>query len=529
MRHLESHSYLLPPDFTAERLAHELAPRFESELDAASRLVRLYLDSFDWRLFDAGLSLQFKTSEPDQSLQLESLAAGKPVAGVKTDKSPAWPADMPPGELRNRVASALAMRVLLPLVRVESRSSVLRILNEDQKTVVRLRVEEPHCRRPHGGGETRALLARVIVVPVRGYAAEQAMLEEVLRGELELPEAPASLFAEALTVTGLEPGAYSSKLDVPLQPGLRADAAARRIFLHLLGTLERNVEGTRADLDSEFLHDLRVATRRTRSALSQIKAVLPSEIVDDYKQRFGWLGQITGPTRDLDVFLLEFPKYRDLLPEALRADLEPFHRFLETHQRAEQGALGKRLGSPHFRKLLKSWRGYLESDLPDKPLAANAARPIKAVADERIWKMFRRVLKEGRAITDASPHEALHELRKSCKKLRYLIEFFQVLYPAGRTKPLVKALKNLLDNLGQFQDLEVQAHKLEHFAEQMQAEGEVPLPTLLAMGALIGDLLRRQDAARHEFRGRFNQFDTKDNCGAYRQLCQSARKGEVAV
>ena len=47
-----------------------------------------------------------------------------------------------------------------------------------------------------------------------------------------------------------------------------------------LDTLEANVEGTRADLDSEFLHDLRVATRRTRSALSQIKAVLPAEITE---------------------------------------------------------------------------------------------------------------------------------------------------------------------------------------------------------------------------------------------------------
>lgn len=529
MRALEQHSYLLPPDFTAERLARKLAPRFETTLDAPTQVRRLFLDSFDWRLFQAGLCLQFKTTDGGQSLQLESLAAGKPVAGSKVDAAPAWPADIPAGELRDQIASRLAMRVLLPLVRVDSRGRVLRILNEDQKTVVRLWVEEAVCRRPDGRGESRSLLSRVTVVPVRGYDADRDELEQLLTGELELPGAPGNPFHEALTACGREPGDYSSKLDVELQPGMRADAAARRIFLCLLDTLEANIEGTRADLDSEFLHDLRVATRRTRSALSQIKAVLPTEVTDDYKQRFGWLGQITGPTRDLDVFLLEIPRYRDSLPGELRPALEPFHRFLETHQQEEQRALGKRLGSPHFRKLVKSWRAYLETELPEKPLAANAARPVKAVADERIWKMFRRVLKEGREITDASPHEDLHELRKSCKKLRYLIEFFQALYPAKQTRPLIKALKSLLDNLGAFQDLEVQAHKLEHFAEQMQAEGAVPLPTLLAMGALIGDLLRLQGEARHEFHGRFEHFDVKGNRDAYRRLFRSSLEGEVAA
>jgi CHAD domain-containing protein len=136
--------------------------------------------------------------------------------------------------------------------------------------------------------------------------------------------------------------------------------------------------------------------------------------------------------------------------------------------------------------------------------------------------MFRRVLKEGRAIGDDSPHEALHELRKSCKKLRYLIEFFQSLYPEKELKPLLKALRRLLDNLGEFQDLEVQAHKLEGFAATMQQEGKVPLGTLLAIGALVADLLHRQARARAAFHDRFAAFDARDNRAEYRRLFKPA-------
>ena len=50
--------------------------------------------------------------------------------------------------------------------------------------------------------------------------------------------------------------------------------------------------------------------------------------------------------------------------------------------------------------------------------------PIERVASERIWRMYKKVLKAGRAVTADGPAEEMHELRKDCKKLRYLIEFF---------------------------------------------------------------------------------------------------------
>ena len=145
------------------------------------------------------------------------------------------------------------------------------------------------------------------------------------------------------------------------------------------------------------------------------------------------------------------------------------------------------------------------------------------MASERIWRVYRRAIREGDAITTESPADDLHELRKTCKKLRYLMEFFQSLYPGGEIKSLIRVLKTLQDNLGNFQDYEVQVATLKEFSHQMVAEGMVPPDTLLAMGMLIDGLERRQHQAREEFAGRYAGFSAQDHQDRFRQLFASSR------
>ena len=225
------------------------------------------------------------------------------------------------------------------------------------------------------------------------------------------------LMLAALTALGQQPGDYSSKMTLELDPEGRAVTATKNILRTLLSTMELNEAGTLADLDSEFLHDFRVAVRRTRSALSQIKGVIPAEPLAYFQQEFAWLGQLTGPTRDMDVYLLKFEDYRNSLPESIGNDLEPLHEFLYAQQKKEQQALAKALKSARYRKLIKAWRTFLEAPLPRAvALPPNASRPTKELANERIWKVYRRVLKEGRAIGPETPAEFLHDLRKNLQE-----------------------------------------------------------------------------------------------------------------
>ncbi len=84
----------------------------------------------------------------------------------------------------------------------------------------------------------------------------------------------------------------------------------RKILKRLFGALRSNVAGVVENEDVECLHDFRVANRRTRTALSQTRGVLPSSVMDTFRPEFKWLGDVTGPCRDLDVFLLEMDGYR---------------------------------------------------------------------------------------------------------------------------------------------------------------------------------------------------------------------------
>ena len=218
------------------------------------------------------------------------------------------------------------------------------------------------------------------------------------------------------------------------------------------------------------------------------------------------------------MYLLKFDAYRARLPEQMQPALAPLKDFLQRKHRQEQGKLVAILKSARYREIKEQWRRYLDAPLPKRPTAEDAGKPIVEVAHRRTWRMYRRVLKEGQAITDASPATDLHELRKSCKKLRYLMEFFQTLYPDKQIRRAIRELKQLQDNLGDFQDLDVQTHTLRHFSELMQKEDHASPGTLNAMDTLMQGLESDMQGVRADFHARFERFATEDNQARFRAL-----------
>ncbi len=518
-----AHEYLIPDGIGSEDIKDLIRDRVRFTEDPAYEVTRRFLDSFDWRLYRAHAAVEERLDAGRRRLLWRDLRADVPPLMQDIDAEPGFAWDLHEGPVRDRLEPVLGVRRLLPLSEVWSRVQPLRLLDEDDKTVVRLVLEDNRFRAPDRDREG-TLAARICLVPVRGYAADLRKTARMLNQDLGLEPAGTGVLPEALAAVGRRPGDYSSKLDYHLDPDQRADAAAKEILRGLLATLEANLEGTKANLDSEFLHDLRVATRRTRSALTQIKGVFAPDLVENYKTRFAWVQQITGPVRDLDVYLLDFDGYQACLPAPLQPGLDPLQEFLQAHYEDTHQTLAHALESAKFRDLLTSWRGFLETPVPERSAIRNAMRPTKEVADARIWSMYRRVRKAGRAIALNSPAPELHELRKHCKKLRYLLEFFGSLYPKPQVGTLVKVLKGLLNNLGKFQDLAVQANYLRETARRMHAAGSAETDTLLAMGSLVGDLFNRQRQARVEFSGRFADFDSEATQAVIRDLFAPARK-----
>ncbi|MDX9710591.1 MAG: CHAD domain-containing protein [Trichloromonas sp.] len=509
--------YLLPEKLSLLSLRDSLRGFAPFAEDPPREGCLRYFDSFDWRLFRQGLTLEEETTDGSSFLQLRRLGNGS-VPGSVGGQAPDFAEDLPSGAFRDTLKTILENRRLFPLVEVRGLFRHCSLLDDQEKTVARLTILEQLVAAAEQSEGWR-LPSRLRSAPVRGYDRELRKLDRFLQTGLGLEPAPEDLWHSIMLSVGRSPGDYSAKPDFRFDPAQPAGEAVRAILAQLLATLERNLDGTRRDLDSEFLHDFRVAIRRTRAALGQLKDLLPAMVVERFRPEFAWLGTITSPVRDLDVHLLGFDGYRNLLPPEPADDLAPLHERLLAHQRTAQRQLAEELASPRFRKVLADWRAWLaKPPFADGSWPQSAALPLAKAANAHIRRSFRRVLREGAVITDGSPPEEFHELRKSCKKLRYLLEFFQSLYPRDKISPLIRSLKELQENLGEFQDLEVHAQALRALAMMPEAPPSLPPETLLAIGQLSERLRERQRQVRAEFAARFGAFAAPGNLRPVRKL-----------
>jgi CHAD domain-containing protein len=458
---------------------------------------RTYHDTFDWRVYRRGGVLRSTACREGWLLQWLRLDWSPGVRSF-AERLPSFATDLPE-RLAGDLGRIIEMRRLLPVARVDVHGEVVAILDRRRKTVARVRLERGTVSPGDGRATSHPLPDRLRAVGVRGYESQLDALLRFLDGLDGLARQGASELDQLLAAMGREPCSYSSKLELSLDPDMRADEAAKRILAALLETMLANEDGTRRDLDTEFLHDFRVSIRRTRSCLGQLQGVFPEEVTRRFAREFAWLGGVTGPTRDLDVYLLNMVDYRARLPAESSHALEPLEHHLRERQVEEQRRLARTLGAARYRKLVRDWAGFLEVETPTaaEGEAAAGARPALDVATERILRAYRRVRKRGAGIDEQTPVEVLHRLRIDCKKLRYLLEFFRSLYPAERVVPLIRSLKRLQDDLGDLNDVGVQTGELRGSADELLQQGSAATGTLLAMGRLQGQIEEREKKLRN--------------------------------
>jgi CHAD domain-containing protein len=290
--------------------------------------------------------------------------------------------------------------------------------------------------------------------------------------------------------------------DADLDPAAPAGDVYRHVLTSLADAFDANVCGTLTDADPEHLHELRVSVRRTRSVLAESKRVLPGGVRRRQRRFFGELADVTGPARDLDVYVFGW--------DALVADLgtsrevlDPVVAELEVRRVAAHVLLDDHLQDRRTRQSLGRWRRWLAD--PDD-LGKLATAPVGPLVGKRVERAHQQVLRRGRAISPSSPAEDLHELRKDAKVLRYLLECFGGLYERRPRKAFVARLKALQDNLGEHQDAEVQSAQLRRLARELHGDAAAP-DVLLALGGLTELLDQRQRAARRTFDEHFAAYE----------------------
>ncbi len=503
-------------------------------------LYRTRFDTFDGRLHAAGLRLEARTAT-DATTTTDTTGHALMVTGsdgpparlflsapLDTSRSrPLSLASLPAGPLRARLQRTAGDRAVLGQVTlrsVRSSGTATDAAGIPQAIVhldTDLEIDAGTLPSVEGRGDPGpsvplpAWTVEVEELPGRTEAAERlhAALDAALRTTDERP--PGRMAGDALeraaVAVGLDRRGWRGPRRPDLDPHDRALVGIRTVLRSFADVLDAAWDGAVDHLDDEFLHDLRIGVRQTRSLLAESRRILPKDVRSEQREAFRWLGTVTSPARDLDVYVAGWPRLTSLLADAEARALEPVLAHLAGQRAVAHAEVGLALRSRTARQLRADWRAWL--DLPDGEVAGgkHAAKPLGQVIGARIMAAQQQLLTHGRTIDDRSPAGQLHELRKDGKRLRYLLEGFGHLGGGKRSKAMIGHLKALQDNLGAHQDAEVQAEGLRRALHELaEEEGDgTPDATLAAGERLITALERRQAEERAAFHDRFAAYDRK--------------------
>ena len=239
---------------------------------------------------------------------------------------------------------------------------------------------------------------------------------------------------------------------VPIDPHASPLAAFRLIALDCLTHLQLNHSGGLESDDPEYVHQMRVATRRLRAAMRMFKPVLPLEFAETLVSPMRELMTTLGQARDLDVLMDEIvsPVAKALPEEPRLTDLaSAVTNRLYVARKETRSVLAK----PQYSQLLLSANGMLQSaPFIAAPVEGEATVSLLDFAERRLRSLLKRVVTLAAAARIEYP-PSLHELRIAIKRLRYAIEFFGPMIPGKAGTIIVKRLAGLQEELGQLNDL----------------------------------------------------------------------------
>jgi len=441
--------FILPDEETLQRLQTAGALcGYALDESRVERVRDTFLDTDDQVILAAGYALRQREREAGVLITLKGMGSSRDGIHQRTELETLLPASGPPtawpdSPLRTLVLQLTAEKPLMPLL-VLHQERVVRPVCQGERQVAELSLDRVRLE----GGAFQALEAEVELLP-GGSADDLRALAAALRDEWGLTPQLHSKFEQALAAVGR-----------PLKerPGLRPDdsmaEAARKTLLFHFRAMLHHEPGTRQGEDPEALHDMRVATRRMRTALQVLDAWLDAAQVRPLARGLRRLGRALGAVRDLDVFWERVEAYAQTLPPAHQAGVEPLRAAWRARRQAARLALLAHLDSERYARFKARWGAILQTPGALGGLEGPTEGPyrLRHVMPLLVQQRLAEVQAHDEWVSQPDvPFERLHQLRIAAKKLRYTLEYFrEVLQPqAGK---LIAEIVELQDHLGAIQD-----------------------------------------------------------------------------
>lgn len=243
-----------------------------------------------------------------------------------------------------------------------------------------------------------------------------------------------------------------------------AEAGRKTLHYHFERMLQHE-PGSRRGHDPEAVHDMRVATRRMRSAFRIMKPFFKKRAIRAFQRSLRTTARRLGAVRDLDVLLEKARNFEAAHPGS---DLAPLIAHWEDRRHSAREALIAYLDSKAFARFVERFDAFLKQPGKGaKPLPeAGETTPyqVRHMVPHLIYRRYECV----RAYETALDHPddaTLHALRIDIKRFRYMVEFFAELMGPEAAR-VIEACKMMQDHLGDLNDANVALAMLEPFVAQ---------------------------------------------------------------
>jgi CHAD domain-containing protein len=458
--------------------------------------LRSYLDTADWRLFNSGSALELREYPDRLVLIWRDLDNAHDRFTATLAAMPRTAADIVAEDFRSDLKRVTKGRALRVIVAEQVTSQALKLIDAAANRGLRIDLEVTQNEHSVESDDQHIYARLRFAGDANNLSRDLLRRAESTLGLQPLEQDP---LRQLLSTQGIEPlrGSKNPKLPRTVDDFITALA---RVELDLLELLEQQEAGLFEDADPEFLHDFRIACRRSRTLLPELERSLPAKQRQSINADFSWLSRLSGPLRDLDVVLAEFDELTKRSGDS-RGALEPLRVILINARQQHFEAMLSALASRRYGKFKRTWRRNL-----DRLIAKPGRRGLHKPAAKALKKAYRRVIKQVARLQDHIELEAFHELRKRCKRLRYRLDAFRSLYPTEEVQLAIRTLKDFQDALGRINDLHVQGQLFSSAIEQLdnsaaRHEATVARATHLVeiLNEEMSDLLSHLQDALNEF------------------------------
>jgi CHAD domain-containing protein len=256
----------------------------------------------------------------------------------------------------------------------------------------------------------------------------------------------------------------------------------------------------------ENVHQMRIATRRLRSALRMFGKLLPPKAAERLTKDLRWFARALGDMRDLDVYAENFRAYLQEVPPERLEELGGYELHLRRARTEARDKLGELFANERYTALLAALAALVDGAPSRAALRRWRSFRIKDGVESYLDKSVKRVRKVRREMGRKTNAGDLHKLRIRTKRLRYEVEFFTPIYPTLRG--LAKSAKSLQDVLGAHQDAHTASARLRAYARLLRdREPAAARATPAALDDLLKSQRRKAAEARNAFAEEWRRFE----------------------